>query len=134
MEEKKPEGFLDEVVAIMKEKGIRFEKSGDGDDGLRTEVTEIGNYLSLRIVGKIFVPMIGNKRPKQGIINIIDNLVQKIIFERFNLFTSGLVCPENGNNESRQTAESIVGAFNYYEHLWKCLMAEKELVSVIKDD
>ena len=134
-EKKKIEGFLDEVVAIMEEKGIQFQKTGNGADGLRTEVTEIGNYLWLRIIGKIFIPTICNQRPEQGIINIIDNLVQKIISEKFNLFTSGLVFHENGNRQktARQTAETIVKAFDYYESLWKCLMAKEELISIVSD-
>ena len=52
MEEKKTEWFLDEVVAIMKEKGIKFEKTKtDHGACLRTKTTEMGNYLQLRTVG-----------------------------------------------------------------------------------
>jgi len=44
-EKKKVEGFLDEVAAIMEEKGIQFQKTDNGADGLRTKFTETGNYL-----------------------------------------------------------------------------------------
>jgi len=122
-----------QVANILAEKGFELEESKT-DQGvcLTTKATEMGNYLQLRTVKKVFVPEICNKRSKEGFLADIDKLVKKIIFEKFKLFTTGLVCIENEISLAPQeVADIIIRALESYERMLRNLFLEKELTILI---
>ena len=129
---KSNEELFNEVVTILKEGGLEFKKNNDGGNGngVRTKDTEMGNYLCLRLVRGVFIPTIYNKKTNEGILGTIDTLVKKIIFEKFQLFTSGILHHNQNPIFARQLAKTITRAFESYERLWKKILAEQELISL----
>ena len=127
------EELLKEVVERLEKQGFKFKKIIEDkacrDVMVESETTPFGNFLWLRAVSNAFIPVICSKNHKGAILEFADIIIRKKVEEKFPLFNMGLYKTAYVN--TNETAKAIVEAFRYYEGLWKNLMPEKELISLI---
>lgn len=128
------EELLKEVVERLEKQGFKFKKIIEDkacrDVMVESETTGLGNFLWLRAVSNAFIPVICSKNHKGAILEFADTTIRKKVEEKFPLFNMGCLYKIADVN-ANETAKAIVEAFQYYEGLWKNLMPEKELISLI---
>jgi len=127
------EELLKEVVERLEKQGFKFKKiiedKACSDVMAESETTPFGNFLWLRAVSNAFIPLICSRNHKGAILEFAYTTIRKKVEEKFPLFNMGLYKTSDVN--ANEVAKAIVEAFRYYEGVWKNLMSEKELISLV---